>query len=167
MFTSEEFCILTDPTYKILIPLYKGEFVLFLTFPQGKLVAPNIVTVFNAWKIRIIFLSIAILLLHKLTVKKNKCYNFVGSESFGGFAQMRSAVGEVARHFPTAIISGRCRDKVNFTTDFINQSRRQIKARCWWWWSYFSLLMFIYLFYQKKVIHLFICVSCRYTNLYS
>ncbi|RWR96485.1 putative trehalose-phosphate phosphatase C [Cinnamomum micranthum f. kanehirae] len=26
---------------------------------------------------------------------------------------MRSAVGEVARHFPTAIISGRCRDKVH------------------------------------------------------
>lgn len=35
----------------------------------------------------------------------------MGSESCG-FAQMRSAVGEVARHFPTAIISGRCRDKV-------------------------------------------------------
>jgi hypothetical protein len=28
-------------------------------------------------------------------------------------AQMRSAVRDVAKHFPTAIVSGRCRDKVH------------------------------------------------------
>jgi hypothetical protein len=32
--------------------------------------------------------------------------------------QMRAAVRDVATYFPTAIVSGRCRDKVHFTSPF-------------------------------------------------
>jgi hypothetical protein len=33
--------------------------------------------------------------------------------------QMRAAVRDVATYFPTAIVSGRCRDKVHFTDHLI------------------------------------------------
>jgi hypothetical protein len=42
----------------------------------------------------------------------------ISSQAFVGLAgekQMRMAVRSVAKHFPTAIVSGRCRDKVPTT----------------------------------------------------
>ena len=57
--------------------------------------------------------------------------------------QMRDAVRGVAQHFPTAIVSGRCRDKVHSSAN--NKSHFLLpgssRCRCWFYYIYFCCFL--------------------------